>query len=60
MEPAAGSLQDVLLSDRDIRAEVDTRLRKGLGLPVVERIDRDRDRDREKADVVQMPEKKKA
>jgi recombination protein RecA len=44
-----------LRENTDIRAEVDTRLRKGLGLPVVERIERP-----EKADVVPMPEKKKA
>jgi recombination protein RecA len=45
-----------LRDNTDVRAEVDTRLRKGLGLPVVEqRIEKP-----EKADVVQMPEKKKA
>jgi recombination protein RecA len=45
-----------LRDNTDIRAEVDTRLRKGLGLPVVEKIEREK----EKADVVPMPEKKKA
>ena len=46
-----------LRDNTDIRGEVDTRLRKGLGLPVVERIERP---DKERADVVPMPEKKKA
>src|SRR5687767_3959355 len=45
-----------LKDNPDIRAEVDTRLRKGLGLPVLENL---ADR-KEKADVVPMPEKKKA
>jgi recombination protein RecA len=44
-----------LRENTDVRAEVDTRLRKGLGLPVVERIERP-----EKAEVLPMPEKKKA
>ena len=44
-----------LRENTDIRAEVDSRLRKGLGLPVLERIERP-----EKAEVLPMPEKKKA
>jgi recombination protein RecA len=46
-----------LKDNPDIRAEVDTRLRKGLGLPVLELV---AERKGEKADVVPMPEKKKA
>jgi recombination protein RecA len=45
-----------LRDNTDIRAEVDTRLRKGMGLPVVERIERPEN----KAEVLPMPEKKKA
>ena len=41
----------------DIRAEIDTRLRKGLGLPVVETEAAPRT---DKAAVLPMPEKKKA
>jgi recombination protein RecA len=46
-----------LKDNPDIRAEVDSRLRKGMGLPVLERTGEPK---QEKADVVQMPEKKKA
>jgi recombination protein RecA len=46
-----------LKDNHDIRAEVDSRLRKGMGLPVLERTGEPK---QEKADVVQMPEKKKA
>jgi recombination protein RecA len=46
-----------LRDNPDIRTEVDSRLRKGLGLPVVES---PRAEKHEKADVVPMPEKKKA
>ena len=46
-----------LKDNHDIRAEVDSRLRKGMGLPVLERNGEPK---QEKADVVQMPEKKKA
>jgi hypothetical protein len=41
-----------------VRTEVDTRLRKGMGLPVVEKEAPAAKHD--KADVVPMPEKKKA
>jgi recombination protein RecA len=46
-----------LKDNPDVRAEVDSRLRKGLGLPVV---DAERAEKTEKAAVVPMPEKKKA
>jgi recombination protein RecA len=46
-----------LKDNPDIRAEVDTRLRKGLGLPVVEKEAVPR---ADKAAVLPMPEKKKA
>jgi recombination protein RecA len=46
-----------LKDNHDIRAEIDSRLRKGMGLPPVERSAEPK---QEKADVVQMPEKKKA
>jgi recombination protein RecA len=46
-----------LKENHDIRAEVDSRLRKGMGLPPLERSAEPK---QEKADVVQMPEKKKA
>ena len=46
-----------LKDNPDIRTEVDTRLRKGMGLPLLERSAEPK---QEKADVVQMPEKKKA
>ena len=46
-----------LKDNHDIRAEIDSRLRKGLGLPEVSR---GAEPKHEKADVVQMPEKKKA
>jgi recombination protein RecA len=46
-----------LKDNHDIRNEVDSRLRKGLGLPVLEHR---AEAKQEKADVVQMPEKKKA
>jgi recombination protein RecA len=45
-----------LRDNTDIRAEVDARLRKGLGLPVLERVVEAK----EKAEVLPMPEKKKA
>jgi hypothetical protein len=41
----------------DIRAEVDSRLRQGLGLPVLERVETKKG---DKADVVQIADKKKA
>jgi recombination protein RecA len=44
-----------LRDNPDIRNEIDSRLRKGLGLPEIEFPVR-----AEKADVVPMPEKKKA
>jgi recombination protein RecA len=47
-----------LKDNADVRTEVDTRLRKGMGLPVVEREAPAAKHD--KADVVPMPEKKKA
>jgi recombination protein RecA len=47
-----------LKDNTDVRAEVDSRLRKGLGLPVVD--PGAEPAKQEKADVVQMPEKKKA
>jgi recombination protein RecA len=47
-----------LKDNLDVRAEVDSRLRKGLGLPVVD--PGAEPAKHEKADVVQMPEKKKA
>jgi recombination protein RecA len=46
-----------LKDNHDIRAEVDSRLRKGMGLPILER---SAEAKQEKAEVVQMPEKKKA
>jgi recombination protein RecA len=46
-----------LKDNHDIRAEVDSRLRKGMGLPTLER---SAEAKQEKAEVVQMPEKKKA
>ena len=46
-----------LKDNHDIRVEVDSRLRKGMGLPAVEQRVEPK---QEKADVVQMPEKKKA
>jgi len=46
-----------LKDNHDIRTEVDSRLRKGMGLPAVEQRVEPK---QEKADVVQMPEKKKA
>jgi recombination protein RecA len=46
-----------LKDNADIRAEIDTRLRKGLGLPVVEKEAAPRT---DKAAVLPMPEKKKA
>ena len=45
-----------LKDNADVRTEIDSRLRKGMGLPVVEREAPKHD----KADVVPMPEKKKA
>ncbi len=48
-----------LRENTDIRAEIDTRLRKGLGLPVVEPAV-EAPAKGERAAVVQMPEKKKA
>jgi len=45
-----------LRDNTDIRTEVDARLRKGLGLPVLERVVEAK----EKAEVLPMPEKKKA
>jgi recombination protein RecA len=47
-----------LKDNADVRTEVDTRLRKGMGLPVVEKEAPAAKHD--KADVVPMPEKKKA
>jgi recombination protein RecA len=46
-----------LKDNADVRAEVDSRLRKGMGLPVVEKEAAPK---HDKADVVPMPEKKKA
>ncbi len=46
-----------LKDNADVRTEVDSRLRKGMGLPVVEKEAAPR---HDKADVVPMPEKKKA
>jgi recombination protein RecA len=46
-----------LKDNADIRVEVDARLRKGLGLPAVEAPKAEKT---EKAEVVPMPEKKKA
>jgi len=46
-----------LKDNTDIRETIDARLRKALGLPVLERVAEPKS---EKADVVQMPEKKKA
>jgi recombination protein RecA len=46
-----------LKENTDIRNEVDSRIRKGLGLPVLEAV---AERAKEKADVLPMPEKKKA
>jgi recombination protein RecA len=46
-----------LKDNPDIRTEVDTRLRKGLGLPVIEKEAAPRT---DKAAVLPMPEKKKA
>src|SRR5687767_1756817 len=45
-----------LKDNPDIRNEVDTRIRKGLGLPVLDAVPERK----EKADVLPMPEKKKA
>src|SRR5262245_29485441 len=45
-----------LKDNHDIREKIDARLRKALGLPALER----QEPKQEKADVVQMPEKKKA
>jgi recombination protein RecA len=47
-----------LKDNADIRTEIDSRLRKGMGLPVVEKETAPAKHD--KADVVPMPEKKKA
>jgi recombination protein RecA len=47
-----------LKDNQDIRSDIDTRLRKGLGLPFVE--NGERHEKGEKAAVVPMPEKKKA
>jgi recombination protein RecA len=49
-----------LKDNADIRTEVDSRLRKGLGLPTVEAPARKDEKAPEKGAVVQMPEKKKA
>jgi recombination protein RecA len=46
-----------LKDNPDIRNEVDTRIRKGLGLPVLEAVAERKDKT---ADVLPMPEKKKA
>ncbi len=46
-----------LKDNADVRTEVDSRLRKGMGLPVVEKEAAPK---HDKADVVPMPEKKKA
>ena len=46
-----------LKDNLDIRNEVDARIRKGLGMPVLEAVG---ERTKEKADVLPMPEKKKA
>jgi recombination protein RecA len=48
-----------LKDNPDVRAEVDSRIRKGLGLPVLEN-QTERQEKSEKAAVVPMPEKKKA
>ncbi len=47
-----------LKDNADIREKIDARLRKALGLPALER--QEPKPDKERADVVQMPEKKKA
>jgi recombination protein RecA len=49
-----------LRDNTDIRAEVDSRLRKGLGLPVLEKVVDLPKEGKEKAEVLPMPEKKKA
>jgi recombination protein RecA len=49
-----------LKDNPDIRTEVDSRLRKGLGLPGVEAAVKRDEKAPEKGAVVQMPEKKKA
>jgi recombination protein RecA len=49
-----------LRDNTDIRAEVDARLRKGLGLPVLERVVEPSREGKEKAEILPMPEKKKA
>jgi recombination protein RecA len=46
-----------LKDNPDIRNEIDTRIRKGLGLPVLEAV---AERKEKSADVLPMPEKKKA
>jgi recombination protein RecA len=48
-----------LKDNPDVRTEIDTRLRKGLGLPIPDAVI-DRAPRGEKADVLPMPEKKKA
>jgi len=47
-----------LRENKDLRDQIDARVRKGLGLPVLEKVEAAARP--EKADVVQMPEKKKA
>jgi recombination protein RecA len=49
-----------LKDNKDIRADVDTRLRKQLGLPVVEHPVEAGAKEKEKTTVLPMPEKKKA
>jgi recombination protein RecA len=49
-----------LKDNADIRADIDGRMRKTLGLPVPERVETAKAEKPEKADVLPMPEKKKA
>jgi recombination protein RecA len=49
-----------LKDNPDIRTEVDSRLRKGLGLPPVEAAAASKDEKAEKGAILPMPEKKKA
>ena len=47
-----------LKENADIRTEIDSRLRQGLGLPALERVEAKGKPD--KADILQMADKKKA
>ena len=55
--PGARERAQFLKDNPDIRNEVDSRIRKGLGLPVLEAV---AERKEKSADVLPMPEKKKA